>query len=197
MRVQNKVGRGPLSQLSCRGHSALTLHTYLQYLMFDSTMFRSHLETGPAEFVELKIWASSESSPEFGRALSVTDIMTPSVGLHLQDRSRTKNERVVANSGRSSTPSAGFRAGPERWTPQATGPTECMFHGKVRARLRHSAGPALLGGGGRVAREVQNRWKRSQLFNSMAYRGRSGPLDNGLSGAPYIHTSQPYIPGRL
>ena len=32
-------------------------------------MLMSYLERGPAEFVELKIWASSESSPGFGRAL--------------------------------------------------------------------------------------------------------------------------------
>ena len=33
-------------------------------------MLKSHLERAPAEFEELKIWASLESSPVFGRALS-------------------------------------------------------------------------------------------------------------------------------
>ena len=65
-------------------------------------MLRSHLERGLAEFVELKIWASSESLSGFGRALCDSHILTgPSV--HLQDRSRPKSERVVADSGRSST----------------------------------------------------------------------------------------------
>ena len=36
-------------------------------------MLRSHLERGPTEFVELKIWASSKSSPGFGRALCDRD----------------------------------------------------------------------------------------------------------------------------
>ena len=64
----------------------------------------SHLERGPAEFLELKIlselrelawiWESSLwQSSHSNRAPSV----------HLQDRSRPKYEQVVADSGRSST----------------------------------------------------------------------------------------------
>ena len=68
----------------------------------ESYAFRSHLEKSPAEFVELKIWASSESSPEFGRALWQSHSnRAPSV--HLQDKCRSKSERVVVDSGRLST----------------------------------------------------------------------------------------------
>ena len=80
-------------------------------------LYRSHLERGPAEFVELKIWASSESSPEFGRALCDSHIQIGRLAYIFRTHVRASygGLRAVVDSMRYQ--SAGFRAGPERWTP--------------------------------------------------------------------------------
>ena len=132
-------------------------------------MLRSHLERGPGpdpvEFIELKIWASSEGSPGFERALSESNSnRVPSE--HLQDPSPS-----VADSGRS-------------LTQCSTRLPICRISGWPRAvnaissagHLRGGVGPGWMhvpressyfwAGFGRGAREVQNRWKSSQLFNS-------------------------------
>ena len=58
-----KLMRGPMGPLSkFRNRSLLVA-------LSGGIMLRSHLERGPAEFIEMKIGASSNSSPGFGRAL--------------------------------------------------------------------------------------------------------------------------------
>ena len=80
-------------------------------------MFRSHLERGPAEFIELKIRASSESSPGSGRALCDSHIQ---IG-RLEYIFRTQVQASCGGLRPVVDPMlyqfAGFRAGPERWTP--------------------------------------------------------------------------------
>ena len=62
-------------------------------------MVRSHLERDPVEFVEWKIWASSESSPGFGRALCDSRIQIGRLAYIFWPKSK----RTVVDSGRSST----------------------------------------------------------------------------------------------
>ena len=160
-----------LSQSSPKSRRALWTCSNFQFFVFGRTPFQvwpkhkcdwgiwSYFERGPVEFVELKIWASSESSPGFGRALwSVTMVTVtfkyrvPSV--HLQDwefgpspielwrtpTGRRLNAQLICRIlGWPRAVNAISLAGHLR------APAEFLFHGKVRARWRHSAGLALLG----------------------------------------------------
>ena len=75
---------------------------------------------GPAEYVELKILVSSESSPGFGRALCDGHIQ---IGcLEYIFRQQLAQVRAICGGLRlvidlMPYQSAGFRAGPERWMP--------------------------------------------------------------------------------
>ena len=139
-----------------------------------SLMLRSHLERDPAEFVELKIWASSESSPGFGRALCDSHIQIGRLAyIFRTEACSSPSELWRTPAGRRPNALPICRISGWPWAVNAISsaghvraPAECMFHGKVRARWRHSAGPAPALRGGRVARGVQNCWKSSQLFNS-------------------------------
>ena len=79
-------------------------------------MLKSHLERGPAEFVELKIWASSESSPGFGRALCDSHIQIGRLAYIIRTQVRAScgglRPRPVVDP--MLYQSVGFRAGPER-----------------------------------------------------------------------------------
>ena len=140
---------------------------------FTALMLRSYLERDPAELMELKIWASSESSPGFGKVLCDSHIQIGLLGLRLQDRSRPKSERVVVDSGRSSTQIALPLCSISGW-PQSVkaissaghlrAPAECMFHGKVRPRWRHSAGLAVLWG--ELPEKCKIAGNKSKLFSS-------------------------------
>ena len=151
-------------------------------------MLTYHLERGPAEFVELKIWASSESSSGFGRTLCDN---------HIQIRRRAYIFRTEVDP----SPSELWR------TPVGRRPNAlpiCRISGWPRAMnvissagyLRGKAGPGWMhvpwessyfwAGFGRGAREVQNRLKarssltppesatRSERFLS-SDRGPTGP----------------------
>ena len=105
-----------------------------------SLMLRSHSERGPAESVESKIWVSSEISPGFGRALCDSHIQKWCLAyiFRTQVRASYGELRSVSTQG---------GAGPS-WMHV---PWECSY---------------FWAGFGRGAREVQNCWKSSQLFNS-------------------------------
>ena len=129
-------------------------------------MLRSHLERWLAECVELKIWASSESSPGFGRAHCDSHIHgVPCIYLH--DPSPNELWWTL-----------------DSWQPNAL--PICLISGWPRAvhaislarHLSDGAGPGWMHvpqestffwmGFGRGAREFQNRWKSSQLFKPPA-----------------------------
>ena len=139
-------------------------------------MLRSHLERGPAESVELKnlsefrelpwIWKSSLWQSHSNRVPSG----------HLHDRSLPKSERVVAESGLSSTqcstnlPDFRLALSDERHKLCRTSTDPGWIHVPLESSSKvASLGRvrSMGGGGGRVAREVQNRWKSSQFFNSI------------------------------
>ena len=85
-----------------------SLHVWLVY----DVMLRSHLERSPAEFVELSIWASSESSSGFGRALCDSRIQIGCLAyiFRTQVQASCGGLRPVVNP--LLYQSAGFRAGP-------------------------------------------------------------------------------------
>ena len=67
-------------------------------------MLRSHSERDPADIVELKIWASSESSPGLWRALCDGHLQIGRLAYIFGTKvGPIKSERVVADSDRSST----------------------------------------------------------------------------------------------
>ena len=131
-------------------------------------MLKSHLEMGPAEFVEMKLWTSSKSSPGFEKALCDS---------HIQIECLAYIFRPEVGSGPSDL----------WWNPAGCRPNAlpiCRISSWPRAvnaissagHLRGGAGPDWMHvpwessyfwvGFGRGAREVQNRWNSSLLFNS-------------------------------
>ena len=159
---------GPVGHLSKLGIAHSSSHFQAELCLGRIIAFRK----GPgqicrfenlSEFRELAwIWESSLWQSHSNRA----------PGVHLQDRSRPKSERVVADSGRSSTqcstnlPDFGLAPSGERHKLDrtSTGP------GCIHVPWKSSGEVASLGrvrstGGGRGGRPVQNRWKSSQLFN--------------------------------
>ena len=82
-----------------------------------AVMLRSHLERGPAEFVELKIWASSESSPGFGRALFDSHVQIGRLAYIFRTQVQASCGGLRPFVDPMLYQYAGFRAGSERWTP--------------------------------------------------------------------------------
>ena len=125
------------------------MHNYV----LNGLRLRSHLERGPAEFVELKIWASSASSLGFGRALcdSHTQVVCLAYIFRTEvSRSPSELWRTPAGRRPNGLPICRISGWPRAVNAISSAghlwaPAECMLHGKVRARWRHSAGPALLG----------------------------------------------------
>ena len=122
-------------------------------------MLRSHLERGPAEFVKLKIWASSESLPGFGRALCDSHIQIGCLAyIFRTDVGPSTSELWLTPAG--SRPSA---------IPicRISGPTTTTMNACSMGKFGRGGitrpGPLYWG---QIAREVQNPLKSSQLFNS-------------------------------
>ena len=117
-------------------------------------ILRSHLERGLAEFVALKIWASSESLPGFGRALCDNHIQIGRLAYVFRTEvgpSPSELWLTLASRWLSALPICRISSWPRVVNAISSAGhlqalAEGMFHGKVRARWRHSAGPALLGG---------------------------------------------------
>ena len=78
-------GHWLLQNVNQHQNSRFKTHIKKRWIM----MLRSHLERNPAEFVEMKIWASSKSLPGFGRALSDSHIQIGRL-LHLAYIFRTE-----------------------------------------------------------------------------------------------------------
>ena len=137
--------------------------TFAPFVLY--VMLRSHLERDLAEYVELKICVSSESSPGFGSALCdgyiqverLANIFRTEVG-----PSPSKLEQVVVNFGRcrpNALPICWIFGWPRvvnaiSLAGHLRAPAECMFYGKVRVRWRLLVEPAQLGAS----------WHNYQLF---------------------------------
>ena len=131
-------------------------------------VLRSHLERGLAEFVGMKIWASSKSSPGFGRALRDSHIQIGRLAYIFRTTVGPSPSELVANSGRLSTqcstnlPDFGLAPSGERHKFSRIS-TRWAGWGWMHVPWE---GSYFWAGFGRGAREVQNCWKSSQLLNS-------------------------------
>ena len=112
----------------------------------DPVMLRSHLERGPAKFVELKIWASSENSPGFGRALCNNHIQIGRLAYIFRTPVRAScgglwpvvNPMFYQSARFSGWPLMVNAISPAGHLQGEAAPAECMLHGKVHIFERDS-----------------------------------------------------------
>ena len=164
-----------------------SMHPKDEPLELTKLMLRSYLETGPTEFVELEIWASSESSPGLGGTLCDIHIQVECLAYIF----RAEVGPSPSGPGRSSTQCSTNL--PDFWLAPSGERQPNIYGSRLNACSMGKCGSGGVirpgpfyrgGGGGRVARDLEIAEKARSSFTPPENATRSERflnLDRGVT----------------